>query len=897
MLLEFVLKAGQFQVCHCTRLLSPQLEKEERMSLVESTFPGLKLWVEPQEFTVDQSVIDACGSEILAKLLMLRGVKTAKDVAVFLDPLQYTPSDPMCFADMPAAIARIAEAIDSKEKIIVYGDYDVDGVTGTCVLLTTLRKLGANVDYYIPNRANEGYGLNLQAVTVLASKHRAKLIITCDCGVSNFAEINLAKGLGVDTIVVDHHALPDMMPPAIAVLHPKQLAPEHPLFDLSGVGMAYKLCEALLIERGLDAQVSELHDLVTLGLIADMVPLIRENRYLVQIGLRALQNTNRPGLRALMGQSPQGEGTDQVGFGIAPRINAVGRLSDARAAVELLTTEDELLAAELAQKLDLENARRQELCEQIFELADRKAKDVLLAGNTGAIAIYDEGWHHGVVGIVASRLVEKYHRPVFIGELDPDSKLVKGSARGIVGIDLYAALKANEGLLAKWGGHQMAAGFSCEQSKADVFCQAISETCAKMLGGAASKDTLEIDLRVEAKALNLPFVRDILRISPFGIGNKKPIFLLESLSVASVRSLGKEGKHHRLILTPADTNDQLECVYWRSGLVPKPGDLIDLCFSAEINTYNGSERLQLVLRDWRTRGCKQNSEANFAKPEQQIAADKTETRSISASSHDSEVEPIMKSKPLSEGVASENCLDDVQTIQSVTVNWRDLRAHGKPEAIIEAAVRKLGNRVSIFAEAQPKNCPFTCADRVSLIDTSHLIIWQYPPNLQVFKGILSRSAARNIYLVGGAIWEEHDPAGFLKKLLAIVRFAVNQKEGQAEPDKIAAALSTNKVAVALGLTILKKLHVVDWFAEDGFIYLDLVGQPEKRAEELAEFKQLAVCLKEISDFRSWCSGATFKELQLALMPNALLTLGRQETMGDNQAPVMLDGMQAVQTPG
>ncbi len=313
----------------------------------------------------------ADGSDMLARLLMARGIEDVCEAKVFLDSELYVPTSPMALPDVDKALVRITQALVQKEHITVYGDYDVDGITGTSVLYTVLKRLGASVDFYIPNRATEGYGLNLKAISILASKHRTKLIISCDCGVSNFAEINFAKSLGVDTLVLDHHTMPEMLPPAVAIVHPKLLDESHPLFDLPGVGVAYKVCEALLIDQKLEEEIPALIDYVTLGMIADMVPLIRENRYLVRIGLPILAKSPRPGIRALLGQLGKFEDTDIVGFGLAPRINAVGRLADATVAVELLTTDDPERAEELARQLQTDNARRQELCEIIFDEADR----------------------------------------------------------------------------------------------------------------------------------------------------------------------------------------------------------------------------------------------------------------------------------------------------------------------------------------------------------------------------------------------------------------------------------------------------------------------------------------------------------------------------------------------
>ena len=262
-----------------------------------------KLWKFPKTAETAAEVLDAAGgSHLIAEILYARGVTSADDVKSFLNSDLYQPTCPMELPDVDKAIMRITEAIARKEKITVYGDYDVDGVTGTSLLVSVLSKLGALVDFYIPNRVGEGYGLNLKAVSILASKHRTKLIISCDCGVSNFAEINFAKSLGVDTLVLDHHSMPELLPPAVGIVHPKRLHEEHPLFHLPGVGVAYKVCEALLIDQNLEEEVPKLLDFVTLGMIADLVPLVRENRYLVKIGLPVLINSQRPGIQALLAQ-------------------------------------------------------------------------------------------------------------------------------------------------------------------------------------------------------------------------------------------------------------------------------------------------------------------------------------------------------------------------------------------------------------------------------------------------------------------------------------------------------------------------------------------------------------------------------------------------------------------
>ncbi len=847
---------------------TPLSNPEDTVSVVNKVSRN-KIWKAPTELEPSSELIEIAGSSILAQLLMRRGITTPEEAKIFLDPAYYTPTSPMEFADMPAAIVRISKAIAMQEKITVYGDYDVDGVTATSVVLTVLRKLGANVDYYIPNRSTEGYGLNLKAVSILASKHRTRLIISCDCGISNFAEINLAKQLGVETIIVDHHSMPDMIPPAVAILHPKQFADDHPLFHLPGVGVAYKLCEAILLDNGMHDEIAKLHDFVTLGMIADMVPLVAENRYLVQIGLPALAKSPRAGIRALLDQTVKMDGTDLVGFGLAPRINAVGRLSDANLAVQLMTTDNVEEAQNLARQLDLENLRRQELCEQIFFEADQKAKNALAQREDLALALYSPGWHHGVVGIVASRLVEKYHVPVFIGELDEQEGKLKGSARGIPGIDLYQVLKENEQLMIKWGGHQAAAGFSTEAERADVLCSALVNTCNRMLSARSMVPKLDIDLVLEPATVDLSLVKELTKLGPFGMGNKKPIIALTSMFVVNTRPLGKEGKHHRIVVRDTGSGGLLECVFWRSaGRIPQIGASIDVAFSPESNNYNNTERLQLVLADWRLA-----APMISAQVEEEIAPAVPATDAALPSLH---LEGIRPATTLANAGRVLNVEADIQAkdpgarFSSLDISWKDLRKHSAPQSVVDAAIRRLGTKVAIFAETNEQITGGTLQDRASIEAAAHLLLWQYPPSIEVLQSLIAKCRPANIYLVGGAAKEDSDAGNFLKRLSGLVRFAVNQRDGEAKAEKISIALSTTKLAVALGLTVLKKSGVMDWYAEEGVIYMELLGAPEVAVVEVPEYTQLVNVLAEIAEFRHWCADRSINDIQLALIPNAIL---------------------------
>jgi single-stranded-DNA-specific exonuclease len=861
----------------------------ELLSTNIRALPDSKVWIFPDQAEVPQDVVDvALGSPVIAALLMKRGMKTAEQARQFLDESSYVATPASELPDVDKAVARILKAIEDKQHITVYGDYDVDGVTGTSVLLTVLKDLGADVDYYIPNRVTEGYGLNLKAISILASRKKTRLIITCDCGVSNFAEISFARSLSVDTLVLDHHTMPEVLPPAVAVVHPKLLAEDHPLFHLPGVGVAYKVCQALLKELGKEEKAEELLDYVTMGMIADLVPLIRENRYLVKIGLEKLVKTNRVGLKALLAQVNGQNDTDLVGFGMAPRINAAGRLSDASKAVELLTTDDTTIASEIAHELQNENLRRQEMCEQIFMQADVKVQKQLQGANwhdQKCIAIYDRDWHHGVVGIVASRLVEKYHRPVFIGQLDEDEGVVRGSARGVEQVDLYQVLKANEHLLNRWGGHKMAAGFSVELGKADELCRALIQTCNRMMNEQPLAGIVEIDLLVSQDSVDLDLAKQLRVLAPFGMSNRKPRFCMKGLVTQEVRTLGKEGKHHRLILK-GDKGQQFECVMWNSqGRTPNEGRPVDLVFTADVNTFNGRERLQLVVNDWRdlhvgpeVTSYEQVKDAINAALSKAAAAAPIGTAGGAALEAAPTVgAPVAASDPAAILDSMAKTVDSIALpmresvraqVTSVKYVWHDLRTKEQPEEVLKRGKAKLGKDMQVFGETcQPM--AGVLVDRTALTAAPHLMIWQFPPTKEIFQTILQTTSCEHVYFVGAGSSENDEPAAYLKRLYGLVRYAVNQKDGKVEADKLAALMGANKMTLALALSVLKGVHLIDWFTEDGVINLDYLGHTEGAFEDCPEFLQLAKSLDEIKAFRRWCAETPLKEIQLALIRNSV----------------------------
>lgn len=861
----------------------PSSEADIFNALPSQVVPVNKIWIFPELGQVPQEVVDvALGSRVVGALLVRRGIRNAEDARSFLDETSYVPTRPTELPDVDRAVARINKAIDERQNITIYGDYDVDGTTGTSVLYTVLKSLGASVDYYIPNRISEGYGLNLKAVSVLASKRQTKLIITCDCGVSNFAEINFAKSLGVDSLVLDHHTMPEVLPPAVAIVHPKLLDEQHPLYNLPGVGVAYKVCEALLESKGRAAEADELLDYVTLGMIADLVPLVSENRYLVKIGLEKLVNTKRVGLKALLSQVSGGQqDTDLVGFGIAPRINAAGRLSDALKAVELLTTTDENVAEKLAHDLQVENTRRQELCEQIFAEADHRVQNIPDFANQKCIAIYDRNWHHGVVGIVASRLVEKYHRPVFIGQFDVEESVVRASARGVEQLDLFEVLKANEHLLQKFGGHKMAAGFTVEARHADELCRALAMTCERMLAGSPLAGLVEVDLPVEPEEVTLELARQLKVLAPFGMGNRKPRLAMRGLRCENSRALGKEAKHSRIMVSsPGGGGEQFECVMWNSaGRVPTNGQEIDLVFTADVNHFNGKDRLQLVVNDWRPKfeGKEITDVAQLKEflaaqvPSGGAAYTPPPIGAPQSAGNQAAGTPgfLLNNMAKAAGELNELPLPVRELPRSSKQVWHDLRASEHPREVLRKGLDKLGGDVRVFSETCRLDTKDRTFDRTSVVSGKHLILWQYPPSLEVFKDVLARSSAEVVYLIGYTSEDYDDPSNFIKRLYGLVRYAVNQKDGSAECDKLTALMGASKLAVALGLGVLKRTHLIDWYAEDGSVFLELLEPAGGKFEDCEEFTQLSNCLKEIRSFRQWCASTPVKDIQLALVQHGV----------------------------
>lgn len=534
-------------------------------------------------------------SKITAQILSNRGIDSLKEAGDFLSCSLSSCHDPMLFKDMQKAVIRIREAIKRKQKILVYGDYDVDGITSVTLLYSALKNLGGVVETYIPNRLEEGYGLNTAAIKK-AHKDDVSLIITVDCGIGSFKEIELAKASRIDVIVTDHHEIVDSrLPAAYAIINPLQELCSYPFKHLAGVGIAYKLVKALY--EGTSFFAEDFLDLVSLGTIADIVPLIGENRILAKHGLLEMNKRCRAGLRALTevsGLNGKDISTGHIGFMLGPRINAMGRIGSPQKALELLLTNDVEQASKLAKVLDTENRNRQKIEARILEEALSKVEREVNFKHHKIIVLGSENWHPGVIGIVASKIADRFYRPTILVSFD--GKIGKGSGRSIEKFNLFNVLFACRDLLAGFGGHESACGITIEKNMFDEFKERINSEAGRHVAEDQFSQQLEIDMDIPLNMLTEQVINEIESLAPFGEENPRPIFSSRNLIVKDgPRQIGRNG--FKMLVT--DNSVTCEAVNFGRVSVeaPRRGSGVDLAYVPSINDWQGFQSIQLELKD------------------------------------------------------------------------------------------------------------------------------------------------------------------------------------------------------------------------------------------------------------------------------------------------------------
>jgi len=702
-------------------------------------------WIYPPPLTLPEDFQKMIGGHpLVAETIFKRGMRTPDQIKGFLDPDFYTPSSAFEFQDMQKAVDILGQAFTSGLPICVWGDFDVDGQTSTTLLVSALRQMKANVSFHIPVRAHESHGINLTVLKKLISAG-VKLLLTCDTGIAAHEAIDYARTEGLKVIVTDHHKLPDQLPHADAIINPNFLSNDHPLAALPGVGVVYKFIEALNQVQGTNLGTDQYLDLVALGIVADVALLQGDNRYLLQKGLKLLQNSNRLGLLKLIKKAEvKQENIDEelIGFQIAPRLNAIGRLSDANPIVELLLTSDEGRAEVIATQIEGLNQRRKLLTRQVLGAALRQLENDPEIRRSPIIILHHPQWPAGIIGLVASRLVERYNKPVILLTGEDDS--VHGSARSIEGLDITDIIASQSALLSNYGGHAMAAGLSLPIENLPAFRRAAGHAVAKQLQQTKQEPSLEISANLDLSDVSLPFIEDIKRLAPFGPGNPPLNFLVANLVIESDRKVGRNQEHRQVLVTNEQGIEQ-KVIWWNAGDEPLPTGKFDLVYRLSTNDYHGQRQVSLIWID----------------------------------SH---------------------ALKAVE-VKQPAIKIIDHRRDSQPEQVLKTILNDTLHTL-IWAENQPpRNQPYCARTKLSGADV--LIIWNIPPAQKVLSNIIKTVRPKEIHFFArpsdAATLQE-----FLKTLAGLVKFAVNQRAGKINLSQLASATVQTPDIVRLGLRWLQE---------------------------------------------------------------------------------------------
>jgi single-stranded-DNA-specific exonuclease len=704
----------------------------------------LRNWLEPQELTVPEEFSRIIGGNpLVSQVLYSRGLTDIEAARGFLYSEDYHPSPPTALPDLEKAVTIIHKALSAKKRIGIWGDFDVDGQTSTTILVSALQEMGGNVVFHIPVRGEESHGISLPALKDFL-KHGVDLIVTCDTGVSSSEAIEFAKTRGVPVVITDHHDLPDELPDAEAIVNPKNLPPAHPLSTLPGVGVAYKLVEELWHREREDEKPHQYLDLVALGIVADIALLKGDTRYLLQIGLEALRHTRRSGILAIMELSELNQSNvteEHIGFFLAPRMNALGRLDDANSMVELLTTENMGRARTLALQLEGINAQRKLLSDQVFQAAQAQLTVDPKLLEYPVLVLSHPAWPAGVIGIVASRLMEQYHRPVILFSA-PVGETAHGSARSIEGVNITNVIASNRNLVKEFGGHPMAAGLSLDSDNIADFRSAVSRTVLEMGIGLQKEKDLSIDGYISLPELTLDLVEDLERLAPFGAGNPALVFDTRNLRLTGYAAVGRAGEHLQLTIED-DLGHTRQSIWWQGAGFSLPEANFDLAYSVRASTYRGQRDVQIEWIDYRLAES------------QSIAGEKTKRT----------IEVI-----------------DQRTKPELLTRLNQLREH---------------ENLVVWGEATAKS-DLDCLDRFSLHPAESLAIWTIPPGTAEIQAALEKVQPSRVHLF--AVDPEMDePSVFLKRLAGLVKHILSASNGSGSLNALAAATAQRVLTVKAGL--------------------------------------------------------------------------------------------------
>lgn len=760
-------------------------------------------WVDPLPVVPPQELIDlANGSRLAAELLVRRGITDPLEARAFLFPDQYTPSPPTDFPGMDSAAERILRAVHDGEEICVWGDFDVDGQTSTTILVSALHKLNARVRHYIPLRETESHGVHLDSLKRLAEEG-IKLLVTCDTGISALAETAWAKAHGVYVVITDHHELPEILPDADAIINPRLLPPEHQLYPLPGCGVAYKLAEELLTRSGMGDYAESLLDLAALGIVADVAELHGEARYLLQRGLPVLRDTQRAGLRqlyAVAGVDTTSFNEETIGFALTPRLNALGRLADANPIVDFFTTTSNSEAVIFANRLEELNNQRRMACDQVYRGAITQIEGSPALLNTSALVLASPGWPAGVIGIVASRLVERFSRPVILFNA-PEGGIARGSARSVEGINITRAISQHRDILLGFGGHPMAAGMSLPADRIPDFRQALSYTIDRQTEGAPPGNPLQLDAVLPLDQISLPTVQELEMLAPFGNGNPPPVFMSANHRVVEVLAIGTAQEHVKI--TVEDENGrEFSILRWHGADLPLPDGAFDLAYTPRASTYQGKKQLQFEWVD--------------ARPAHSVS---------------------------------------IQFQPRARLQVEDRRGDDGTAAL--ALLSGMANTV-IWGEGSQID-GVDLLDRTRLHPAGTLVIAFTPPGAEEIKAVLSCVKPKKVVVLPASATVD-DPRQVLQNLMGAVKQKLETPEKIITLDALAGMLGQRAGVVRLALEYLQAAGRVDFTMDaDGGLALSR-GDGSPRGDAASIEKRLRIALGETTAFRRHFASAPVDEL-------------------------------------
>lgn len=722
------------------------------------------------------------GESVIDKLLEIRGIKTEEGRKEFLNPLGITLMHPNAFCDMPKATERIVKAIDEKENILIYGDFDADGVTSTSVLVKTFSFLGANVDYYIPDRENEGHGMNTNTLVNILKEKKPKLVITVDNGISNIKETTFLKSFGRDVIITDHHESGEELPDAYAIINPKAMnalseklttSQIESLTSLAGVGVAFKLAQAVLEKYDKLDFSKELLPYVAVGTVADLVPLIGENRYYVVRGMQLISEGKHYGLKRLLEVAgvniDNGLTSEQVAFTIAPRINASGRIENVNPAVKLLISDNKQEIELSIQQLENLNKIRQQMVNQTFEEAEAMWLDS--KSNDNAIVLYSNNWHIGIIGIVASKFVEKYYKPTFIMNYSEENKFFRCSCRGVKELSLYDIINQNSELLDSFGGHKLAAGFGFSEEKSDfeTVKKALNKTIDEMLNGQKLTPSIDIDLAIDIDDIDIPLVEELSKLEPFGMSNPSPTFSVNNLILKQKKLMGATKEH--LKLTVEGPSGTIDCVWWSRGDVPiLIGDKMDIAFAPQLNTFNGNTSVQLILKDVHSEGLMEEEVPKF-----KVYDHRAKTNILA------QVNDYIKTAKGTVAVFAENP-DIIQTLKPYN-------------NIFESVV-----------------------NRINAKQSNILMFFDYPAEEDVLQDLMRKVSPDSIHYMNYELGKNNPDETILKTFSGMIRYTCNSLEGNFNLTRAAAKLGITNEAVETLLETFEDSGMIKIISEDEDVF-------------------------------------------------------------------------------